>query len=370
MGVGARSHEDAGPVGVNTAFAAERALLHSIVEAIPAGVVAVEAETGRLVLANEEARRIFGMLGTASVETWSAWRSDGRAYTVEDWPLPRSRAQGEPAGGELVEVRGPNGELLLLDVRSVSVPDAAGGVALAVAMFQDVTARERRERAEREFVTNAAHELLTPLAAITSSIEVLQGGAKDDAEQRDRFLAHAEREIGRLGRLSHALLVLARAQMGTEEPRGELVDLAQLLREVADGLRPYPDVTVDVDCPMDLALVTNRALAAQALVNVGDNAAKFTRSGAIHLRARTSGESNVVVEISDSGPGITAGEKARIFERFYRSPDSPPREGFGLGLAIARQAVEAVGGAIEVTSRPGEGTTVALTWPGAQLTVR
>jgi signal transduction histidine kinase len=372
MGVAARRREESAAVaGPDETLAAERALLDSIVETIPAGVVAVETETGRLVLANDEARRIFGT-PDADTAVWSARRSDGTAYRVEDWPAPRARRDAETAAGELVEITRPDGVRLLLDVRSVPVPvpTAAGGVALAVAMFQDVTVRERRERAEREFVTNAAHELLTPLAAITSSIEVLQGGAKDDPEQRDRFLAHAEREVARLGRLSRALLILARAQMGTEEPRGELVPLAPLLRDVAEGLRPYPEVTVDVDCPSDLALVANRALAAQALVNVGDNAAKFTRAGAIHLRARAVDEARVVVEISDSGPGIAGGEEARIFERFYRAPDSPPREGFGLGLAIARQAVEAVGGAIEVSSRAGQGTTVALTWPGARLTAR
>jgi PAS domain S-box-containing protein len=370
MGVGARRQEGGVVPGPEEAFAAERALLHSIVTAIPAGVVAVEAQSGRLVIANDEARRIFGIPDAAAGDGWSARRSDGTAYTVEDWPILRSLLHGETASGELVEIERPDGERLLVDVRSASVPDAAGGVGLAVAMFQDVTARERRERAEREFVTNAAHELLTPLAAITSSVEVLQGGAKEDPEQRDRFLAHAEREVARLGRLARALLVLARAQMGTEEPRGELVELAPLLREIADGLRPYEGVRIDVDCPGELALVTNRALVTQALVNVGDNAAKFTRAGAIHLRGRAVPESRVVVEISDSGPGIGAAERARIFERFYRPPDSPPREGFGLGLAIARQAVEAVGGAIEVSSRPGSGTTVSLTWPGARLTAR
>jgi signal transduction histidine kinase len=156
--------------------------------------------------------------------------------------------------------------------------------------------------------------------------------------------------------------------MGTEAPRGELVTLAPVLDEVASSLRPAPGVSVEVDCPPQLALITNRELALQALVNVGENSAKFTSAGAIRFRARAAGESQVVVEVSDSGAGIRVGEEARVFDRFYRPADGPPGQGFGLGLAIARQAVEAVGGTIELDSPPGRGTTVSMTLPGARLT--
>ena len=342
----------------------EDALLSAIVQAIPAAVVAVEAETGRLVIANDEARRIFGIPQTAAqfvgAQRWTATRADGATYSPEDWPTENAQA-------EVVELVRADGERVLLEVRSVPVPIADGATPMAVAVFQDVTARERRERAEREFVTNAAHELLTPLAGITSAVEVLQSGAKDVPAQRDRFLGHAARETERLGRLARALLVLARAQMGTEAPRAELVALAPLLDEVVSELRPAPRVSIEVDCPQDLALIANRELAVQAFVNVGENAVKFTSSGAIGFHARAL-ESRVVVQVSDSGGGISEGDETRVFDRFYRSADSPPREGFGLGLAIARQAVEALGGTIELESRRGVGTTVSLTLPGARLT--
>lgn len=349
---------------------AERALLAAIVQEIPVGVLAVEAASGRLVIANDEARRIFGEQATAAQlsdgSRWTATRSDGAPYSSEDWPTARPPGEGETAQGDVVELERADGERLLLDVHSVFVPSAAG-VRMAVAVFQDVTARRRRERAEREFVTNAAHELLTPLAAITSAVEVLQAGAKEEPDQRDRFLGHAERETARLGRLARALLVLARAQMGTEAPRSELVALAPLLDEVVSGLRPYPGVSVEVECPPELALVTNRELAVQALVSIGDNAGKFTPAGAIRVRARRGGDSDVVVEVSDSGPGIRPADESRVFDRFYRSAAAPAGDGFGLGLAIARQAVEALGGTIALDSRPGSGTTVSITLQGARL---
>src|SRR5205814_9913795 len=113
--------------------------------------------------------------------------------------------------------------------------------------------RERRERAEREFVANAAHELRTPVAAIASAVEVLQAGAKDAPADRDLFLGHIEREAARLTRLARALLVLARAQARHEPPPLQLVELAPLLGQVAAAILPPGDVQVVVDCPLALA---------------------------------------------------------------------------------------------------------------------
>src|SRR5213079_2818295 len=130
----------------------------------------------------------------------------------------------------------------------------------ALVVIDDLTEQEQRELAEREFVTNAAHELRTPLTTIIGAVEVLQAGAKDDPAERDRFLAHIEREAARLARLARALLTLARARAGQEPPRVEAVSLASLLDEVADGLRPRDGVTVEVDCPLELLASVNRDL--------------------------------------------------------------------------------------------------------------
>src|SRR4029450_13967258 len=145
--------------------------------------------------------------------------------------------------------------------------------------------QERQERAEREFVTNAAHQLQSPLAAIVSAIDVLQAGAKDDPE-RDVFLGHIDRETHRLARLAQALLILARAQTGAEAPRDEVVPLARFLQEIAGSLRPAAGVEVHVSCPEDIALITNQQLVEQALLNVAENAAKYTTEGRISLSAR------------------------------------------------------------------------------------
>jgi signal transduction histidine kinase len=215
---------------------------------------------------------------------------------------------------------------------------------------------ERRERAEREFVTNAAHQLQTPLAGIMSAVEVLQAGAKEDPESRERFLAHVERECARLDRLARALLLLARLEIGVEPPRRELVELFSCLEETAASLTPAPGVAVEIECPPDLALITNRDLVAELLTNLGNNAAKYALEGSIVLRARADGETAVTVEVADTGPGIPADERGRVFERFFRGGGSESqREGAGLGLAIVKAAAEALGGHVALRSTPGGG---------------
>jgi signal transduction histidine kinase len=225
--------------------------------------------------------------------------------------------------------------------------------------------RARKESAEREFVTNAAHELQSPLAAIVSAVEVLQAGAKDTAD-RDIFLAHIEQASTRLARTVRALLVLARAETGAEAPRTELVALEPLLVDVAATLRPSEAVTVSVSCAADAAALTNRELVEQAVLSVAENAAKYTASGSIELAAVVAG-GQAEIRVADTGPGIPRAERGRVFERFYRGADSEGA-GSGLGLAIASAAADALGADVELESTPGKGTVVTIRLPqGASL---
>lgn len=223
-----------------------------------------------------------------------------------------------------------------------------------------------QERVERDFVTNAAHELQAPLASIISAIEVLQAGAKDSPE-RDIFLEHIERASDRLARLVRSMLVLARAQSGIERPRDELIALEPVLQDTAAALSLAPGVEVRVSCPPDAALVSNRELLEQALINLAENAAKHTAQGAIDLSARAS-ETATVLVVSDTGPGIPALERPHVFERFYRG-SGQGAGGFGLGLAIVHAAATSLGAELELESAPGEGTVVRIRFPGVATLV-
>lgn len=225
--------------------------------------------------------------------------------------------------------------------------------------------RARQESAERQFITNAAHELQSPLTAIVSAIEVLQAGAKETPD-RDVFLGHIERASARLARLARALLVLARAQSGSEAPKTELVALHALLEDVASWVQTADGVVVEVSCPPDAAVLTNRELVEHAVFNVVENAGKYTTRGRIHLAAHVE-DGRAEISIADTGPGIPSGDQDRVFERFQRG-EATGNEGSGLGLAIASAAAEALGGEVALESTVGKGTVVTFRLPqGASL---
>ena len=340
----------------------ERARLAAVVENIPAGVVLLEAGTRRVLAANETAVRILGDVGLTDRE---GYRADGSRYGPDDWPVARSLMTGETVSAERIVLARPDGSHTILESSSAPIPDAEGRTTAAVSIFQDVTARERREAAEREFVTNAAHELRTPLAAIASAVELLQSGAKDDDEARERFLHHIERESQRLQRLVRALLTLARVQTQTEAPRLEIVPLCALLEETVRAVEPRPRVPVVVACAPDVAALAHPDLLERVVANLVANAAQYTSEGRIDVAAATVDSDVVELSVADTGRGIVAAERERMFDRFFRG--SRDSDGFGLGLAIVSEAVRAMDGTIAVDANDEGGTVVRVRLRGATV---
>jgi signal transduction histidine kinase/HAMP domain-containing protein len=328
-------------------MASEHHRLEGLLERLYEGVVLVDRDLS-IGYANGAARRILGVDTLAPGDPLpDPWRE----------PSLRTLAVGLFRRGAIAfEARAaPDADHTY---RVVGIP-VEPGVDTTVLVLTDVSERDRREAAEREFVTNAAHELRTPLAAIAGAVEVLQSGAKEDPVERDRFLGHIERESARLTRLGRAMLVLARAQTGTEAPRLGRVPLRGLLDDVAASLRPFDGVTVSVDCADDLAALSDRDLLEQVLVNLAANAARHTDSGSIVLAARPNGRHELAIELRDTGTGISREHRDRIFDRFYRAGNRDG-DGFGLGLAIVRASVHALGGSVEIESEPDSGTTARV----------
>jgi signal transduction histidine kinase len=335
------------------AVSADRDRLHTLLARLREGVLTVDDEL-LVEYANPTAARFLGLP-----------HLDGPVPLPEPWPgfslrdLATSLFRAE---APVAEARVAVDEEVTLAV--VGVP-AGLGSQTAILVLADVSERERRERAEREFVTNAAHELRTPLAAITSAVEVLQAGAKEDPEARDRFLEAIERQSARLGRLAQTMLTLARAQtrMATASPTR--VELRPLLEEIASSLDVAEGVELHVDSSPGLAVLADRDLLHQALANLAGNAAKHTERGSIELAAHPASGGFTAVEVRDTGPGMAPAEQQRAFERFYRGSDSAG-EGFGLGLSIVRQAVRSLGGTIDLHSVEGVGTTVRVVLRSAE----
>jgi two-component system, OmpR family, phosphate regulon sensor histidine kinase PhoR len=328
----------------------ERDRLDVLFEQLQEAVVAVDRRL-EVQFANSSARELLGEAlaspGAPLPESWAeiSLRDLARRLFRDDATVAEARA-GVDDGARTVSL--------------VGLP--ARGSDLVVLVFTDITARELRERAEREFVANASHELRTPVSAIMSAVEALQSGAADRPDDRDAFIALIARQATRLGRLTRSLLILARAESRQEPVKLELVRLRPLLDEVAASLVAHPDVSVEIECAGDLAAFAHADLAEQVISNLAGNALKYTTSGHVVLSAREAGE-NVLVEVVDTGPGIPLDTRRRIFDRFS-SGQNGRRDGFGLGLAIVSDAVRALGGSFDVASEPGRGTTARVTLAG------
>ncbi len=231
----------------------------------------------------------------------------------------------------------------------------AEGAVLAV--VRDRTEELRRGIAERDFVSNAAHELRNPIAGISGAIEVLRSGAKDDPEAREHFLSRLAADAERITRLTQSLLTLARIEAVSEGTR-EPVDVGLVVNDVSQ-LVPCPDgVELEVDIAGDPVASGDSVLVRQVLIGLLTNAFKNTSApGTVTLGARINGDSSVLIEVTDTGKGISPDEVGRIFERFYRGSGALEQEGFGLGLSIAKRMVDVMGGEIGVTSEVGVGST-------------
>jgi signal transduction histidine kinase len=328
----------------------ERDRLRRLLGRLHDGVIAVDSNL-RIEFSNAAARRLLRASVDEGDELPDAWGQPVLKVLVARLLEPGARAIQETFQTD-------DGRAYSID----GIPPR-GRSKNVILVITDVSVRERRERAEREFVTNAAHELRTPLATITGAIQVLQSGAKDDPEERDRFLNHIEREAARLGRLTHSLLVLARAQTREEAPNLAPIELQPLLEAIVQDVQPPDDVAVTVSCPPGLEVLAERDLIEQAVSNLTANALQNTQRGRVEISAKELSSGSVALEVTDTGEGIAPERQDRIFDRFYRPDGRDPRR-FGLGLAIVRQAVAALGGRIELESAVGSGTTVRITLAG------
>jgi signal transduction histidine kinase/HAMP domain-containing protein len=324
----------------------ERDRLARLLAQLQEGVIAVDA-TGTIQFANARAASWLGRLSVAPGSTLP--RKWGEVPLLA---LARGLFRADAV---LAEARA-----VTEDGRAVSVAGVpAAGSELAVLVLVDITEQERRERSEREFVANASHELRTPVSAIVSAVEALQTGAKDVPEAREHFIDLIGRQATRLGRLTHSLLLLARAQSEEEPLRTEPVALEPLFAEVAASSERLDRLTLD--CSPGLVAFGQRDVVEQILANLVGNALEHSGRQPVRLSARHEGTATVL-EVSDDGPGIPAAVQERIFERFY-SGRNGRRGGFGLGLAIVRDAVRMLGGTIEIDSQPARGTRVRVALP-------
>lgn len=319
----------------------QRDLLSTVIGGLIEGVVVTD-RAGKPVVINDAARPLVG--GDLSDELDSDLPSDLPAGLL---PLVARAQAGEPADAEL-QLRGR-------EVRASARPLPEG----ALVVLYDVTQLRALESVRREFLSNAAHELRTPITAISGYAETLLANQVDPADSRE-FLEIIHRNANRIAHLVSDLLVLdgleARASAIAERIPVALERVAADAVATARTWSPNAEVTIQID-PSLVVLGTREGLD-HVVQNLVDNALKYGGSKVEISATRDDASRRVRLTIADHGPGIPEDQQARIFERFYRldAGRSRDRGGSGLGLAIVKSQARALGGDVRVESKLGEGS--------------
>jgi two-component system phosphate regulon sensor histidine kinase PhoR len=263
-----------------------------------------------------------------------------------------------------------------LDAHGTALHDAHHQKIGALIVLHDVTRLRHLENVRRDFVANVSHELRTPITSIKGFVETIVDEALDNKENALRFLKIVHRQVNRLDAIISDLLMLSRIERGSEEQtiEAEPEPLREVLRAAAEMCQQRAadkGITLAVECPEDLTATVNAPLLEQAVVNLVDNAIKYSGEGAsVQVEGYRDADS-VVIRVKDDGCGIAAKHLPRLFERFYRVDKARSRElgGTGLGLAIVKHIVMAHQGSVYVESTVGKGSTFYIRLPGARALV-
>jgi len=340
----------------------EGRLVKAILEGMQEGVLAVSPE-GRITSANPAMLRLAGFDGDP-VDRYPAelLRTPGLLDALEE------AGSGKPVTTEVAVIH-PERLTLLVNATPLGGP---GGVLVVV---HDITEVHRLHRMRRDFVANVSHELRNPIATIQAAVETLSdvGGLLDPGileEDRKTLFATIERQTARMSTLVNDLLDLSRIESGQLRLKPEEIDLRDFVEGIVRGFDDRARARrfkVEMRAAGDLPeLFCDRTGLQTVLTNLLDNAVKYTREGDdIEIRIDRGEDSNVVIEVEDSGPGVDAKHLPRLFERFYRVDKGRSRDlgGTGLGLAIVKHLCAAMGGSVSVRSTVGKGTTFRLVLP-------
>jgi len=245
----------------------------------------------------------------------------------------------------------------------------AGGGAMVVLL--DISEVRRLETIRRDFVSNASHELKTPITAIRALVETLIDDSAQMTETvRLSFLDKIAKQALRLSAIVVDLMALSRFESQSEPlVLDAVVDLRMVVSDAVKGLVPLADekeIKLELSEPdVELEILSDTEFINQAITNILDNAIKYTATGGKVTVSLQCIAAEAVISVKDTGIGIAPQDKERIFERFYRVDKARSRElgGTGLGLAIVRHIVFAHQGRIEVESQPGQGTTFRIIIP-------
>ncbi|MEN8686951.1 MAG: two-component system histidine kinase PnpS [Desulfuromonadales bacterium] len=340
----------------------QEAVLASMIE----GVLAVDNDE-RILRINQSAADLLNLDPTAAVGR--RIQEVIRKPELQNFIAQSLKSQQRIEADITLDIRGNE---LFLQAHGTPLRDSAGKDIGVLIVLNDMTRLQRLENIRRDFVANVSHELKTPITAIKGSVETLLGGAVEDEESRQRFLEIIARQSERLNAIIEDLLALSRieqgeAQEGIELRQTELRSVFLNTLQACQIKARDKQITLEMDCPDDLEIKINAPLLEQALVNLVDNAIKYSSSNDRVLFTASQADSSVVIKVQDWGSGISKEHLPRLFERFYRVDKARSRKfgGTGLGLAIVKHIVQSHNGHLEVESSLGQGSTFTIELPSA-----
>ena len=251
--------------------------------------------------------------------------------------------------------------------QSALLRDGTGRRLGAVLVLHDVTHLRRLEQVRTDFVANVSHEIRTPCSAVKAAVETLLDDPTADPETSLRFLRMIARQADRLDAIVSDLLSLSQIEQAAGKTANELdpVRIRGVLEnaiETCNARARVKQTTVTLECPESLRAMVQTQVLEQAVVNLIDNAIKYSPERTTVRVIAVEQEGEIVVSVADEGRGIEPDHLPRIFERFYRTDKARSRDlgGTGLGLSIVKHAAEAMGGRVSVDSFPGSGSVFAM----------
>jgi two-component system phosphate regulon sensor histidine kinase PhoR len=257
----------------------------------------------------------------------------------------------------------------ILNVHSSALLDSRDERIGTLIILHDITRIRRLEKMHKDFAANVSHELKTPLTTIKGFIETLQAMPDGTPEDRAGFLKILEKNVNRMIELVNDLLALSHLERlegsGVRFAENPLSVLIQGAVTTCGPLAEKKGIQIQAACPEDLTVRVDPVLMEQAIVNLVENAVKYSPEGArVEITARDTGK-DIAIEVIDSGTGIAAEHLPKIFNRFYRVDRGRSRQegGTGLGLAIVKHIIQYHNGQITVSSSPGKGTTFHIRLP-------
>ena len=323
--------------------------LNSIIFSIHEGLLVID-KSGKILLSNESAKKIT-----------ESELMNGRYY----WEVVRSSKFDELINRVMERKESSSAEVEINEKIYLSSATYLGSQELAVVTLHDLTETKRLERIKKEFVVNVTHELRTPLTAIKGFVETLE---EEGDKKKKNYLRIIKRNTERLTRIVEDLLSLTELEekeFPLEREEVNLKELAENVFKIFEQEAKEKDLYLKLLADEKLPLVRADSFRLeQMFVNLLDNALKYTEKGGVTVGLKSK-ESEVIIEVQDTGMGIAAEHLPRIFERFYTVDKARSRKlgGSGLGLSIVKHIVLLHGGTIQVKSDLGAGTTFTVTLP-------